>query len=112
VLGWTNVDLATTVTFTDATITIGSTPVKAAHVTELRTAINTVRSAAGLSSASWTHSSLSGAVIYAVDVSEMRTALDAALSALSITTSSYTDSSLSGVSIKKAHIEELRQRVK
>jgi len=36
-------DLATTVTFTDDPLTPGTTPVRAVHVTELRAAINTLR---------------------------------------------------------------------
>ena len=39
VSGWSNADLATTLLFTDDTITTGVTEMKAAHVTELRTAV-------------------------------------------------------------------------
>jgi chitodextrinase len=113
VTGWSNVDLATTILFTDDTITTGVTEMKAAHVTELRTAVNAVRALAGLSAASWTNSSLTNATIYAVDVSELRTKLGEALPILALTTPSYTDTSLvTGTTIKKAHIEELRNRVK
>jgi chitodextrinase len=111
VLNWSNVDLATTVIFTDATITVASTVMKAAHVTELRTAIDAVRATAGLSSASWTNS-LSGAWIYALDVAELRTNLAPARATLGLSVRPYTDSSLTGVKIKKVHIEELRQEVK
>jgi hypothetical protein len=113
VLGWSGVDLATTVMFTDDTITVGSTVMKAAHVTELRTAVNAVRAAASLSAATWTNSSLSGAWIQAVDVSELRTTLGDAISALDLTAPTYTDSTLTNTTtIKKVHIEQLRQRVK
>src|SRR5688572_3430762 len=46
--GDSNIDLATTVIFTDPTLTAGSTAVKAVHFTELRTAVNAVRTLAGL----------------------------------------------------------------
>ena len=112
--GWSNADLATTIAFTDETITPQVTEMKAAHVTELRTAINAIRSLAGLGAASWTNGPLSGAVIYATDVSELRTKLGEALPILALATPSYTDSSLvSGTTtIKRLHITELRERVK
>jgi chitodextrinase len=112
IAGWTNVDLSTTVMFTDATITVGTTAVKAAHITELRTAVNAVRAAAGLAAATWTNSSLSGAWIKAVDVMELRTNLGDAITILGLTAPNYTDSTLAGQTIKKAHIEQLRERVK
>ena len=112
VQGYTNVDLATTVMFTDDTITVSSTLIKAVHVTELRTAINAVRAAAGLGSATWTNSSLSGAWIKAVDISELRPALGDAINILGLTAPNYTDTNLVGATVKKAHIDELRQRVK
>src|SRR5262245_23354890 len=52
---WSNLDLATTVIFTDDPLVAGSTVVKAVHVTELRIAVNAVRAAAGLSAANWTN---------------------------------------------------------
>jgi chitodextrinase len=112
----TNLDLATTVIFTDDTITVASTVIKANHVTELRTAVNALRTAAGLGSATWTNSPLSGAWIKAVDISELRTALGNAINILGLTAPNYTDSTLIGTptnaTIKKSHIEELLQRVK
>ena len=67
---------------TDSTVTgyyenpSSATTIKAAHITELRTAINAVRSLAGQSAASYTHSSLTtGDVVYADDVRELRTKL-------------------------------------
>jgi hypothetical protein len=112
VAGWTNVDLATTVLFMDDPLIVGSTVVKAAHVTELRTAVNAVRTAAGLAAATWTNSSLGGAWIKAVDVSELRSNLGDAINALGLTAPNYTDTTLAGATIKKAHIDQLRQRVK
>src|SRR5207248_1808844 len=45
-----------------------ATTIKAAHITELRTAVNAVRSLAGLPNASWTNNITVGAPIYAEDV--------------------------------------------
>jgi hypothetical protein len=94
-------------------LTVGTTPVKAVHMTELRQAVNAVRAAANLSAATWTDPTLSTSVtIKAVHVTELRTNLDAALTALGISTSAYTDPSLTGIAIKKVHADEVRQRVK
>jgi len=120
VQGWTNADIATTVFFTDDPLTAGSTVIKAAHVTELRTAVNAVRAAAGLTAANWSNSSLNGAWIKARDIYELRAGLGDALNVLGLPAPNYTDSTLMnytvnpplGVSVKKAHIDEIRQHVK
>jgi len=107
------IDVATAITFTDNPLTVGTTLVKAVHMTELRQAVNAVRAAANLSAATWTDPTLSTSVtIKAVHVTELRSSLDAALTALGITTSAYTDPSLTGILIKKVHVDEVRQRVK
>src|SRR5687768_7110059 len=106
------IDVATAITFTDNPLTVGTTPVKAVHMTELRQAVNAVRAAANLSAATWTDPTLSTSVpIKAVHVTELRSNLDAALTALGISTSAYTDPSLTGIVIKKVHVDEVRQRV-
>ncbi|HKP37794.1 MAG TPA: RHS repeat-associated core domain-containing protein, partial [Pyrinomonadaceae bacterium] len=91
------------------------TEMKKEHITELRTAIDAVRSLAGQSAASYTHTTLNaGDTIYKEDVSELRTKLDEALTALGITTLGYTDTTLagapSGTTIRAVHIRELRTR--
>jgi hypothetical protein len=110
VLGWTNVDLATTVFFTDLVAQV--TAVQALHVNELRTAVNAVRAAAGLGEASWTNPTLTGAWIQAIDVSELRFRLNEAVSTLGLTVPNYFDVSLPGITIKAVHFTELRQQVK
>ena len=123
---YSNIALGAKLNFTtDATIvgysedSSNATIIKAAHVTELRTAINAVRTLAGQSSASWTHSGLAaGDLIYADDVRDLRSALNYALVALNIQTSNYTDNTivsyaddpLNATTIKVAHIREIRQR--
>src|SRR5205814_540247 len=54
-----NVDLATTIVFNE-TIVPTFTPIKASHITELRTAVAAVRAAAGLPLASFTDDPLPG----------------------------------------------------
>jgi hypothetical protein len=109
-----NADLATTVIFTDATLTAQVTKVKAAHITELRTAVNAVRALAGLSASAFTDNSLASTTIKRLHVTEMRTALDTARSALALGAQTYTDSSITATStvVKAAHINDLRTGVK
>lgn len=111
---FSNLDLSTTILFTDDPLNIGTTPVKAQHVTELRDAVNAVRTSAGLAPATWTDPTLPGIVIKTVHVQELRTRLDEALVGLGLPTPSYTDPTLApGVTvIKAAHVEELRQAVR
>ncbi|HBB88169.1 MAG TPA: hypothetical protein DC047_11180 [Blastocatellia bacterium] len=95
---------------------VSVTKVKAAHITELRTAVNAVRSLAGQAAAQWTNQTITATVtvISADDVRDLRTKLDEALTALGIQTSNYDDQTLSGAPngtlIKKVHITQLRQR--
>lgn len=65
--------------FTDATITAGTTAIKAAHMTELRTMINTVRAYYGLSAISWAETITAGvtkARNWAAHIVEMQDAVD------------------------------------
>lgn len=112
---YSNIDLATTILFTDDPLVAGAagTFVKAAHLTELRQAVNAVRAAAGLAAAAWTDATLIGIFIKAVHIQELRDHLAPALAALGLTAPSYTDPILTAGStvVKKAHLEELRQAV-
>ena len=54
------IDVATAITFTDNPLTVGATPVKEVHLTELRQAVNAVRAAANLGAATWTDPTLTG----------------------------------------------------
>jgi RHS repeat-associated protein len=122
---FSNMALGAAVSFpTDPTITssaddptgVSVTKVKVAHITELRTAVNAVRSLAGLAAGQWTNQTLTATVtvISADDVRDLRTKLDEALTALGIQTSNYDDQTLAGAPngtiIKKVHITQLRQR--
>jgi hypothetical protein len=106
-------DLATTVIFTDDPLVSG-TPVKAVHLTQLRTAVDAVRALASMSGFAYTDPTLTPGVtpVKAVHINELRTALDAARAALSLPPVSYGETVATGTTIKAAHITELRNGVK
>jgi RHS repeat-associated protein len=125
---YSNIALGATVTFlTDPNIVsiaddptgAGVTTPKAAHVNELRVAVNAVRALAGLPAAT-SPNVAAAATIRVEDIRDLRTKLDEALTALGIQTSAYTDATLKGFAedplnatpIKAVHIRELRQRAK
>jgi hypothetical protein len=112
--GYSTTDLATTVLFTDPSPTAQVTPIRAVHLTELRTAVNAVRVLGGLGATSFVDPTLSGTVqIKAIHMTALRTALDAARAALTLSALSYTDSTLtSATSVKLAHLTELRNGVR
>jgi len=68
-------ELMTAVTFTNDPIAPMATIVRAVHITELRNAVNAVRTLAGLAPATWTDPSLASLVIRAVHLTELRTNL-------------------------------------
>jgi RHS repeat-associated protein len=122
--GYSNIVLGARLNFpTDPSITtMGDDPsgqtvtkMKAAHITELRSAVNAVRSLAGLPAATWAHPTLTPSVteISKNDVNELRTKLDEALTALGVRTSNWIDHPLAGAPngtlIRGVQITQLRQ---
>lgn len=110
-----NRDLATTVIFTDDPLVDGTTPIKAVHITELRTAVDAVRTLASLGGGTYTDSVVTGGVttVKAAHVTDLRTALDAARSALMLSTLSYADTITAATTpVKDTHLVELRNGVK
>ena len=93
-------------TFNDNPLQVGVTIVQARHITELRTAINAVRSHYNLSAYSWQYSATTNDYISANPILEMRTALDQALGG-----GSYAAGLAQGQPVKAAHIQELRDRI-
>lgn len=111
--GYSNIDLATTMSFTDNPLVAGGTIVKAQHINELRTAVNAARTAAGLPQVGWTDTALPGTVIKAMHIYELRQNLNQALAAIGLAPPSYTDPLLAaGLIVKKVHVEEVRQTTK
>jgi hypothetical protein len=111
-----NVDLATAISFTDDSLVIDSTVVKAAHINELRLTVDAVRATANMGSANWGGSITQFVTtIQAIHIQDLRTNLDQARSLLGLAPCSYTDTSLEAlraVRMKKEHIDQLRQCVK
>lgn len=117
VSAYSNIDLATAISFTDDTLVATSTAVKAAHINELRQAVDAVRATtANLGPANWGGSISSGVTtIQATHIQDLRTNLDQARSVLGLTACSYTDTSLDALRVsfvKKEHIDQLRQCVR
>lgn len=103
-----NADAAVTIAFTDDPLTTG-TRIKSAHITELRTAINALRAAAGLGDFNFTDAV--PAIIRALHVNELRTALAQARQNGGLTTITYTESVDTGGPIKASHQSEIRAGV-
>ncbi len=112
--GYSAIDAATTIVFTDPSLTACHTLIRPIHITELRTAINAARASVGQTSFTFTDPSLgAGATIKAVHVTELRTALAPVLSAIGVTPS-YTDPTIvAGTTVVKGtHLQELRDLVR
>ena len=107
-----NTALGTAISFEFATLQ--NQPIKAQHLQDVRTAINSVRVLASLTPATWTRANLSNLNIAAQDVMEMRTRLTEALIALDIPIDPYQDPVLStgpgGTLVKAVHMEQLQTR--
>jgi len=88
---YSNIDVATTIVFTDDPLVKKTTIVKAAHLTELRTAVNALRVSAGLTAYTFTDATLDSTVtVKAIHITELRTALDAARTAAALPAMTYT----------------------
>jgi len=106
-------DSVLTTAFTDDPVVAGSTVVKAVHLIELRNAVNLMRSAAGLASATYTDPSPAGFSIKSIHLTELRNRLNEARVALGVAAQGFSDSPLAaGTTIKSAHIQELREAIK
>lgn len=103
-----DLDATTTTVFTDIPLT-ALTKIQATHALELRTAVNAMRAAAGLTAQAFT----GGSAIQAVHVDELRTALDEARAAIGLPALAYTDAIAPGATkVKAVHWSELRDGVK
>jgi uncharacterized repeat protein (TIGR03803 family) len=101
----------TVTAFTDDPLTVGSTAVKAIHITELRTRIDQVRTGLGLSPFTWTDPTLTVGVtaVKAVHINDLRLALTQAYTQAGLTPPTFTDTITAGtVVVKAVHIAELR----
>lgn len=111
---YSNIDLATTIIFTDDPLITGLTLVKALHFNQLRQAVNSVRVAANLGQFNWPELiQPQVTTIKAAHLQELRDNLDLARSTIGVPAQSYTDNPVGpGVTIKKAHVDEIRLGVR
>ena len=93
----------------DNPLIVGETTVQSRRITELREAINSLRTHLGMSAYTWQTSAAVGDWIKADPILEMRTALDQALGAPP--SPGYAAGLAQGQPIKAIHIQELRNRV-
>ena len=103
--------LATTVMFSNDPLSAGMV-VLGAHPSQIRTAVNAVRSLAGLQAAGFTDPAPVGMTIKSRNITELRTALDAALTALDLPAGGYTNSAVAGEFVRAIDFQELRDRVR
>jgi Cu/Zn superoxide dismutase len=103
---------ATAYTFTDDPLAAGSTAVKAAHIIELRAAVNTLRANNGLPAFAFTDPTITAGTteIRAVHITELRTALNAVYVQRGLTPPTYTDPTITAgaFTVKRVHVAELR----
>ncbi len=108
VSAFTPIDPATTTIFTDPSLS--GVLIKAVHIDELRTAVNAMQVAAGLSPSTFTDQTLTAGttIIMRLHVTELRTALDDARSTLGLSPISYATITPRVTEMKAAHLTELR----
>jgi len=110
------VTLTSTLTFTDDPLLAQSTVTEGVHVTELRTAINSARTARGLAAYAWTDPTLSprSTRVNAVHLTDLRTALNQAYQVALKALPTYTDPTLVAgqTTVKAIHLNELRAAVR
>ncbi len=116
---YSNVDVATAITFTDDPLQAGVTWIKAQHLSELRQAVNAVRALAGLTPALWHYPDPMSnppeqrRVVWLEDVTDLRTFLDEALTILGRQQAYPAYPPLGrNMSISKEHFAQIRDRVK
>ena len=93
-------------TFADNPLTANVSGVRALHISELRAAINAVRTNSNLMPYAWQYSANTNDPVTANAIAEMRTALDQALGA-----GGYSSGLGTNQPIRAVHIQELRDRV-
>jgi Cu/Zn superoxide dismutase len=100
--------------FSDDPIITGQTKVKAVHITELRNAINTLRTNNSLGTFTFSDPALTVSdSIEGVHITELRTALGAVYTQRSRSVPSYTDPTINTpTAIKTLHVSELRMAVR
>ena len=103
---YSNVDLATAISFVDDTLQVNSTTIKVAHVTQLRQAVNAVRAVtSSLSPVNWAEAISPTVRVRASHILELHSGLDGARSALGLSACAYTNAA-TGQVVQKEHIQQ------
>jgi hypothetical protein len=107
------IDAATTVMVTNDPLVAGSTTIRAAHLSELRTGVNAFRSSVGLGARTWTGPATPGTMIRAIQLQELRGALAEALNVLALPLPTFSNVGLAaGSVVRAADFTELRNALK
>ena len=104
---FSNADLATAIIFTNDPLVPFATPIRAVHIAELRTAVNAVRTLAGLGA-----TFDASITARATHITELRSALAAALSALGLAAPTFSSGVATSSPVLAAHFQELRAAVR
>ncbi len=107
-------DVATTVVFTDPSITAGVTLVKLIHMSELRQAAAALRTTAGSGVFAFTDPVLATSTLIKADhIQELRTAVAQARATLGVSTFVFTDPTLTvgATTVRGTHVQDLRNGV-
>lgn len=109
-------DIATTVAFADDPLVPATTIIKAIHVEQLRSAVNALRAAAGLTPLTFTDPVLTAGstVVKAIHIEELRGGVNPARSALGVSSAAFADAPLVANStiIRSVHLGQLRDALK
>lgn len=109
-------------TVTDPVLTVNLTQVKAAHINELRSALNTVEGYYGMTATTWDETITKDSTnIKASHIYELRSAVDRIITYVNqfdpdnavnnIDPITWTDSTLLGTTIKAVHVQEIRDAI-
>ncbi len=106
---FSNTDLTTTATFADDPLNAGAT-IRAQHISDLRDAVDVLRTFAGMTTVSWTDPALFGITVQAMHIEELRGRLTETRTFLGYPSPTYTDEPIQvGITtIKQTHITEIR----
>ncbi|HKO56184.1 MAG TPA: fibronectin type III domain-containing protein [Thermoanaerobaculia bacterium] len=103
-----NIDMATTTAFADAPLQPAVTSIRGVHVDELQTAVNAVRTAAGLTPVDGGRT----AIVHATELITLRSALDEARQQLGFAPTSPCQPVTAGAIVRTCDVETLRAGVR